>query len=408
MAAFEYIAIDRAGKSRKGVLEGDAPRAIRQQLREMGLTPLEVNAVSQRRIGKAGAGGRSSIHRESLSVTELALFTRQLATLVRAGLPLETSLQATAQQSENRQTQRVALGLRAKVVEGYSLAAALNEFPRVFPEIYRATVAAGESSGHLDGVLERLADYSESQHALRQKVQVALFYPAILTVVAIGVVTALMVKVVPDIVGVFQNIHATLPLLTRGLIAFSDFLKDWWLLILLAIIAGAVSFRMGLRRPTFRSKVDGVLLRIPIVARLVRSMNTGRFARTLSILVNSGVPVLEALRISGEVVGNLPMRHAIETATQRVREGGSIHRALSVGKLFPPITLHLIANGEASGELGEMLERAAQHQEREVETLVASLLGLFEPLLILTMGGIVLVIVLAILLPIFNLNTLVK
>lgn len=404
MPAFEYVAVDARGKQNRGVLEGDAARAVRQQLREQGLTPLEVTEVIERPVSKGFSFSGSG----SLSTTELALFTRQLATLVRAGLPLETALQATAQQTDNPRAQRVTLGIRSKVLEGYSLAAALGDFPRVFPEIYRATVGAGEQSGHLDGVLERLADYTETQQALRQKVQVALFYPVILSLVAVGVVTALLAKVVPDIVGVFQNINAQLPLLTRMLIGVSDFLRDWWWLLLGMIVGGFFGWRVLMRGEAFRTRVHRRILSLPLIGRLARGVNTGRFTRTLSILVNSGVPVLEALRISGEVVQNLPMRKAIETASQRVREGSTIHRALAADKLFPPITLHLIANGEASGELGEMLERAAQHSEREVETLVASLLGVFEPLLILTMGGVVLVIVLAILLPIFDLNTLVK
>ncbi len=405
MAAFEYVALDARGRQKRGVLEGDSPRAVRQQLREQALTPLEVSAVEGKEERDRGLGlGLGN----RMGVTELALFTRQLATLVRAGLPLETALQATAQQTDSRRTQRITLGIRSKVTEGHALAVALADFPQTFPEIYLATVAAGEQSGHLDGVLERLADYVETQQQLRQKVQLALFYPVILTVVAIGVVTALLAKVVPDIVGVFESINAALPPLTRGLIALSDFLSEYGLLLLLLLVAGFIGWRVAMRGEEFRSRVHRQYLRLPLVGRLARGVNTGRFARTLSILVNSGVPVLEALRISGAVVTNLPMRAAIKTAAERVREGSMIHRALGVEKLFPAITLHLIANGEASGQLGEMLDRAAQHQEREVETLVAGLLGIFEPMLILTMGGIVLLIVLAILLPIFNLNTLVK
>lgn len=405
MPAFEYVALDAKGRQKRGVLEGDSPRAVRQQLREQTLTPLEVSVVEGKQ--ERGRGLHFKLGNR-MSVTELALFTRQLATLVRAGLPLETALQATAQQTDSRKTQRIVLGIRSKVTEGHSLAEALGDFPQTFPEIYLATVAAGEHSGHLDGILERLADYVETQQQLRQKVQIALFYPIILTVVAIGVVTALLAKVVPDIVAVFESIRATLPPLTRGLIALSDFLRDYGWALLVLIIAAGFAWRVAMRGEDFRRRVHRNYLRLPLIGRLTRGVNTGRFARTLSILVNSGVPVLEALRISGKVVTNLPMRNAIEVASERVREGSTIHRALSVEKLFPPITMHLIANGETSGELGEMLERAAQHQEREVETLVASLMGIFEPLLILTMGGIVLLIVLAILLPIFDLNTLVK
>lgn len=405
MGAFEYTALDNRGKQQRGVLEGDAPRQIRQQLRERGLTPLDVQEVSGR---KRGGIPKLSLARNRISVTELALFTRQLATLVKAGLPLESALQATSQQTDNARTERVALGIRSKILEGHSLADALSDFPQVFPEIYRATVAAGEQSGHLDGVLERLAEYVENQQAMRQKVQLALLYPVILTFVAIGVVIVLLAKVVPDVVGVFESIDAELPGLTKGLIATSEFLQSYGLALLVVIVIAGFVWRAALRRPSIRRAYHLWLLKLPVIGRLVLGVNTGRFTRTLSILVNSGVPVLDALQICTEVVSNVPMRSAISETAQRVREGSSINEALGKHKLFPAITLHLIANGEASGDLGGMLERAAVHQEREVETLVGALMGLFEPLLILVMGGVVLIIVLAILLPIFEINQLVK
>ncbi len=405
MGAFEYTALDERGKQQRGVLEGDAPRQIRQQLRERGLTPLEVQEVSSR---KRGSIPKFSLARNKISVTELALFTRQLATLVKAGLPLEASLQATSQQTDNPRTERVALGIRARILEGHTFADALSDFPQVFPEIYRATVAAGEQSGRLDGVLERLADYVENQQAMRQKVQLALLYPVILTFVAIGVVVVLLAKVVPDVVGVFDSIDAELPALTKGLIATSDFLSSYGLILLVLLIVAGIAWRMALREPHIRRAYDLWVLKIPVIGRLVLGVNTGRFTRTLSILVNSGVPVLDALQICVEVVSSLPMKSAVTETAQRVREGSTIYDALNKHRLFPAITLHLIANGEASGDLGGMLERAAVHQEREVETLVGALMGLFEPLLILVMGGVVLLIVLAILLPIFEINQLVK
>ncbi len=405
MGAFEYTALDNRGKQQRGVLEGDAPRQIRQLLRERGLTPLDVQEVSGR---KRGGIPRLSLERNKVSVTELALFTRQLATLVKAGLPLESALQATSQQTDNARTERVALGIRSRILEGHTLADALSDFPQVFPEIYRATVAAGEQSGHLDGVLERLADYVENQQVMRQKVQLALLYPIILTFVAVGVIVVLLAKVVPDVVGVFDSIDAELPALTRGLIATSDFLSNYGLILLVILIIAGFGWRLALRQPHIRRAYDIWLLSLPVIGRLVLGINTGRFTRTLSILVNSGVPVLDALQICTQVVSNMPMRTAVSETAQRVREGSTIHDALAKHKLFPAITLHLIANGEASGDLGGMLERAAVHQEREVETLVGALMGLFEPLLILVMGGVVLLIVLAILLPIFELNQLVK
>jgi general secretion pathway protein F len=278
----------------------------------------------------------------------------------------------------------------------------------VFPELYRATVAAGEQSGHLDVVLERLADYTESRQQLRQKIQLALFYPALLTLLAISVVVLLLTYVVPQVVQVFQNIGQELPILTRGLIALSDFMRTYGLALLVLLGLAGAGIGWLLRKPGPLRQWHAILLRLPLVSRLTRGLNTARFARTFSILLASGVPVLEALRIAAEVIGNLPMRDAVEAAARKVREGTSIFSALDKSGYFPPMTLHLIASGEASGKLEDMLERAATSQEREIEVMVATLLGLFEPLLIVVMGGLVLIIVLAILLPIFDLNQLVK
>lgn len=404
MGAFEYQAIDSRGRRARGVLEGDTPRQIRAQLRDQGLTPLEVSEVEggERRPGSTRLGQRRRV-----SSTELTLFTRQLATLVHSGLPLEEALLAVSQQTQQARVQSMIRGVRSRVMEGYTLAHAMQDFNSVFPRLYIATVAAGESSGHLDNVLERLADYVENRQQIRQKIMLALFYPIILTGVAISVVIALLTYVVPQVVGVFQNIHHQLPLLTRGLIAFSGFLKSYGLILLLALVVGIIAWIYAMRRDAFRRRVHLSILRIPLIGKLARGVNTGRFARTLAILVGAGVPVLDAMHISTQVVTNLPMREATELAAKRVREGSPINKALSKSGLFPPITLHLIASGEASGQLDEMLDRAATHQEREVETMISALMGVFEPMLILIMGGIVLTIVLAILLPIFDLNQLV-
>lgn len=406
MGAFEYTALDAAGKERKGVLEGDTARQIRQQLREQGLAPLTVEAVMQRESSRSGAQKVSL--RRGISATDLALVTRQLATLVKAGLPLEEALHTTAQQTELPRLKSMILAVRSRVLEGHTLADGLREFPHAFPELYRSTVAAGEHSGHLDVVLERLADYTESRQQLRQKIQLALFYPAILTVVALLVTIALLTYVVPQVVQVFESIGQELPLLTRALIALSGFLRNFGFVLLILLIVAIVLFRRSLRIEANRYRFHQLLQRLPIVGRLQRGLNTARFARTLSILTASGVSVLEALRISGEVVGSLPMRAAIDEAAQKVREGASIAASLRRSGQFPPMTMHLIASGESSGKLEEMLERAAVNQERELETLIAALMGLFEPLLIVVMGSVVLVIVLAILLPIFDLNQLVK
>jgi len=404
MGAFEYSALDSGGREQTGVLEGDTARHVRQQLREKGWSPLSVQEVAQR---EARASRRPALLRRGVSPTDLALVTRQLATLVKSGLPLEEALRAVAEQSERARLKSMVVAVRSRVLEGHTLADGLGEFPHVFSDLFRATVAAGEQSGHLEVVLDRLADYTENRQQMRQKIQLALFYPLLLTSVAILVVIALLTYVVPQVVQVFTNIGQQLPLLTRALIAFSGFLQTYGPALLVLLVAAGTGVYYLLRRPGPKRRFHRLLLSVPLVSRLVRGLNTARFARTFSILTASGVPVLEAMRISAQVLGNLPMREAVEEATARVREGASLYSALSRRAQFPPMTVHLIASGEASGRLEEMLERAAQHQEREMETLIAAILALFEPLLILVMGGVVLVIVLAILLPIFDLNQLI-
>lgn len=406
MGAFEYYALDASGHARKGVLEGDTARQVRQQLREKGWSPLSMQEVQQKET--RGSGGASFTLRRGISATDLALIARQLATLVRAGLTVEETLLAVSQQTEKPRIKSMLLGVRSRVMEGYSLAAALSDFPHIFPELYRTTVAAGEQSGFLDVVLERLADYTESRQQLRQKMMLALIYPVLLSLVAILVVTALLAYVVPQVVQVFENIGQQLPFLTRALIAASDFIRDYGLTLLGAIVIVSVGSAFLVRYYTVRYRFHQVLLSLPLISRLVRGLNAARFARTFSILTASSVPVLEGLRISAQVVSNLPMRAAIEDAAAKVREGASLHTALERSRYFPPMTIHLIASGESSGNLEGMLDRAAVSQEREMETLMAALLGLFEPLLILVMGGVVLLIVLAILLPIFDINQLVK
>ena len=405
MGAFEYKALDARGRERKGILEGDTPRTVRQMLREQGLTPLEVSTAAQQ---ERNARPRMTLGLgRSISAADLALLTRQIATLVRSALPLDEALQAVAQQTDKSRIRNILLAIRARVMEGHTLAYGLGEFPHVFPEIFRATVAAGEQTGHLDAVLERLAEYAEKRQALQQKLSVAMIYPIVLVLMAFGIITAMLVYVVPRVVGVFDNVGAELPTLTKVLIASSDFLTSNWLWLLTGIAAIAFGVHRWLQRPEAKRRFHRVLLRLPMIGRLTRGMNTARFARTLAILAGSGVPVLEALRISGEVVNNIPMREAVDEATLRIREGTGIAKALGARKLFPPMTVHLISSGESSGQLETMLERAADAQEREMETLLATFLGLLEPALILFMGMMVLLIVLAILLPIFELNQLV-
>ena len=404
MGAFEYVAMDKAGKQAKGLLEGDTPKHVRQLLRDRNLLPVSVTEVAQREARRQ----RSFSLRRGMSSAELALITRQLASLSQAGLPLEEALLAVSQQNDQPRTKSMLLGVRAKVMEGHTLADGFSEFPQAFPELYRATVAAGEQSGHLDVVLERLADYTEARQELKQRITNALVYPIALVVMAVAIISFMLATVVPKIVGVFENTSAELPALTTGLIATSDFLRAYWLLVIIGLGIVAYATRWVLQRDVPRRRYHALLLRLPVVGRLTRGVNTARFTRTLSILAGSGVPILEALNISAEVIENLPMRDAVMEATLRVREGGSISKSLATSKLFPPMMIHLISSGEAGGRLEEMLSRAAAGQEREVDGLIAALLGILQPLLIVFMGAIVLTIVLAILLPIFEINNLIR
>lgn len=404
MGAFEYTAVDPGGKQSKGVIEGDTARQVRQLLRDRKLLPLSVSEVAQ----KESTRQQTFTLRRSLSAADLALITRQLATLVKSSMPLEEALLAIGEQNELPRLQSIVLGVRSKVMEGHSLADGLADFPKAFPEIFRATVAAGEQSGHLDSVLERLADYTENRQELRQKIMNAMIYPVVLTILAIGIVSLMLVYVVPKVVGVFANTGQDLPALTQFLIAMSEFLRNYGVFLVVGLAGAGWLFTRLLRNPDNRRRLDKLLLRLPVIGKLNRGFNTARFTRTLSILTGSGVPVLESLRISSQVITNLPMREAVEDAASRIREGAAIGKSLGAGGYFPPLCIHLISSGEASGELETMLDRAAANQEREMDGLIAALLGILEPGLIVGMGVIVLLIVLAILLPIFELNQLAR
>lgn len=403
MPAFEYKALDARGKPCRGVLEADAPRAVRQQLRDRGLTPLEVEPAvekQQRRLLLPGSRG-------SLSTADLALITRQLATLIQSGIPVEQALSAVANQAGKPRIRSMLIAVRARVMEGYSLAESLGEFPRAFPHLYRSTVAAGEHAGHLDLVLNRLADYSESRQESRQKIQLAAIYPAILSVVAVAIVVFLLTYVVPDIIQVFIKQGQELPVLTRAMLAVSEFLGRFGIYLLILLVVAIAGFRLALRRPAFRRRVHRQLLHLPLLSGLVRGINTARYASTLSILTTSGVPLVEAMRIAGEVLSNDFLREQLRDAARKVSEGGSLHRSLEQTGYFPPMMLHMIASGETSGELDAMLARTARMQENTLQSKISAIVGLFEPLMLLVMGGVVLVIVMAIMLPILNMSNLV-
>lgn len=402
MPAYEYKALDQRGKQKQGVMEADAPRAVRQQLREKGMTPLAVEPAVDRQTRANPLGGRGS-----LTAADLALVTRQLATLIQSGIPVEQALSAAAQQSTKPRLRSMLIAIRAKVMEGYSLADSLGEFPKAFPRLYRSTVAAGEHAGHLDLVLNRLADYTESRQEARQKIQLAAIYPIVLSVVAIAIVVFLLTYVVPDIIEVFVKQGQELPTLTRAMLAVSEFLADYGVYLLILLIMAVVAFRVALGKPGFRMRFHRQLLHLPLFAGMVRGVNTARYASTLSILTTSGVPLVEAMRIAGEVLSNDFLRNELRGAARMVSEGGSLYRSLDQTGYFPPMMLHMIASGEASGELDSMLERTARMQENTLQSRIAAIVGLFEPMMLLLMGVVVLIIVMAIMLPILNMSNLV-
>lgn len=413
MAAFDYIALDAKGKELKGVIEGDGARQVRQLLRDKGFMPLEITESHKKALSKQSeekkVGARlPAFLQRGISSTELALLTRQLATLIQAALPLDETLSAVANQTDKARIKSMLYAIRSRILEGHSLAVGLADYPKVFPELYRATVDAGEQSGHLDTVLERLADYTESRQEIQSKVKQALIYPAFLSLFAIVIVVFMMTSIVPQVVSVFADTGQELPGLTLALIAMSDFVVEYGTLMLLVIVALVVGFKAALTRPVFVRKYHMFLFTLPVIQRLVRGLNAALFTRTFSILTGSGVTVVEAMKISAKVVANLPMRDAVLQATDRVREGAGINKSLEHSKLFPPMTLQLIASGENSGKLEEMLERASMQLEREQVTLIAYIVGILEPVIILAMGLMVLMIVLGILLPIFDMNSLVQ
>ena len=399
MPSFDYQARDRHGRACKGRQEADSPRHARQLLRERGLLPSRVQAPSVR-IGSGLALG--------LSAADLALLTLQLSTLVQAGLPLEQALSAVAEQSEKRRVARLLVQVRGRVMEGHSLATALGAFPQAFPELFCATIAAGERSGYLGHVLEQLAAYTEARQASRQKIQLALVYPALLMVACVAIVGFLLGYVVPDVVKIFVDSGQPLPWLTQAMIVVSHGLRayGWVLLVILAVIV--LVSRWSLQSSRGRRYWHGLALRIPLLGGVFRAMEAARFASTLAILGKSAVPLVDALEIAAAVIGNVTIRARMHDVARSVREGGTLTRGLEAGGDIPPLMLHMIASGERAGELDAMLARAAEQQEKNLAARIALVVSLFEPAMLVVMGGVVLLIVMAILLPILSLNQLVN
>jgi general secretion pathway protein F len=400
MPAFRFEAVDPAGRVRRGLLEAASARAARDDLRGQGLFPTAVDAIA--------AGVRPRTESTRLAASVLALTTRQLATLVASGMPLDQAFAAVAEQADHPGAARIVTAVRDQVAAGEPLAAALSRFPRTFSPLYRGLVAVGVESGQLGGVLSRLADYLEARQALRQKFVAALIYPALVSLIAIAVIATLLVYVVPQIVAVYEQSRQTLPWLTRALIATSDFVRAtgaYWLAFALAL---AVGITLLLRDERWRERAQASLLAVPVVGTILRGLDTARFASTLAILVGSDAPLLRALETAGGVVWARPIARAAVAAGARVREGVSLARALAAERVFPALLVHLVANGEASGQLAPMLERAAREQDADVERRLAWLAALAQPVLIVIMGSIVLVLVLAVMLPIVSMNQLIR
>ena len=407
MAVFEYQAVTSAGKNRKGILEADHAKQARAILQEKKLIPYELVELPTKKNKVAVSKGLFDFS-QRLTAAELSLVTRQFATLLSAGLPLEEALLIVSNQSEKVKIKRMISQVRSRVLEGERFSDALSEYPAVFSSLYCATVAAGEKTGCLGGVLERLADYVESRQVLRDKIGLALLYPMMISIVALAVIISLLVYVVPQIIQVFDSIDQQLPPLTKGLIVVSEFIQQNGVYLLLAGIFIVVLFKISIRNIDVKKKYHFFLLKIPLISILIKGIDTARFTRTLGVLFGSGVPVLESLKISSNVINNLPIKSVVESAVKQVSEGVPIYKSLDQGKIFPPMVIHLIASGEKSGRLDQMLERVSIQQEEELKSILAKFVGVFEPLMILLMGGIVLIIVLAIMLPIFDLNQLVK
>src|SRR3990167_9151694 len=405
MTAFQYTALNPQGKRIKGVAEGDSARNVRQQLRDKQLTPLTVDIISEKK-SETTTQKKSlfQFHSRKLSPSDLSLVTRQMATLLHAGIPVDEVLTAVSEQAEKQSAKEILVGVRAKVLEGHTLADGMHAFPSAFPPLYRTTVAAGERTGKLDQVLEQLAEYTEKQHYIRQKIKQALIYPIMMMTVSLTIVVFLLIYVVPKIIAVFNQTNQTLPLATTLLVDVSSFVQhDGWYLVI-AILLFIFLWTRLLKRKKFRRSMQVLILKIPVIGRAIKTINCARFGRTLGILNAAAVPVLEAMHAAAGLVKPLPMHEKIMQAIVQVREGSPIHIALQRTHCFVPMFLHLVASGESSGQLDKMLEKSANYLEKDVEGLIQTVLTLFEPLMIIVMGGIVLYIVLAIMLPIFALD----
>ena len=406
MAAFDYKALDSKGRQKKGVIEGDNARQVRQRLKDQGLVPVEVNENTGKK-NKESQGSALTFQR-GISTPDLALITRQLSTLVQSGMPLEECLRAVSEQSEKPRIRSMIAAVRSKVTEGYTLSDSLGDYPHIFDELFRSMVSAGEKSGHLDAVLERLADYAENRQKMRSKLLQAMIYPIVLVVFAVCIVSFLLAAVVPKIVGQFVQMNQKLPESTQFLLSASDFVQHWGIQLLCVFLLMMYISRRLLRNPQIRMKWDEKVIHLPLIGKIARGLNTSRFARTLAICTSSAIPILDGMRVAVDVMTNQFVKQKVLVAAESVREGASLRRSLEQTKLFPPMMLHMIASGEQSGELESMLTRAADNQDDNFESAVNIALGIFTPALIALMAGLVLFIVMATLMPILEMNNLVS
>lgn len=408
MAAYEYIALTQSGDEKKGILEADTQRQARDQLRNQNLILISLIQVGAKSSSsETDNTSRIQPRRTKMNSSEMVLFTRQLAIMLGSGITIEESLRGVLEETDKKNIKQVISTLRSSVREGQMFATSLDQFPKIFNNMYRATVRAGESSGNLDTVLEQLADYSEKQQNIRKKLQQATIYPLVMLIVCLGIVSFLLVYVVPQLVSVFSQQHQSLPLVTIIVIGLSDWLQSYGL-ISLGILALLITyFKWQMRKESFKVKVDTFMLKLPVIGRTIRIVNTARYARTFGILFSAGLPVLDSMRASANVVSSLPIKYRLNQATKAVKEGISIHKALKATGVFPPMSLHLIASGEVSGQLNKMLSKSATVQDMEVEGLINTVMALFEPAITIFMGLIIGTVVIAVLLPVFNMSQLV-
>ncbi|NOI22434.1 type II secretion system inner membrane protein GspF [Vibrio mediterranei] len=406
MAAFEYKALNAKGKQVKGLVEGDNARQARLRLKEQGMIPIDIVEAKGKSSKSANGETSKPAFKRGISTPDLALITRQLSTLVQSGMPLEECLKAVSEQSEKPRIRSMLAAIRSKVTEGYTLSDSLAEYPHIFDELFRSMVAAGEKSGHLDSILERLADYAENRQKLRSKLQQAMIYPVVLVVFAVAIVAFLLAAVVPKIVGQFVQMGQELPQSTQFLLSSSDFVQQWGIVVVAVFLVLFYLFKAALKRPAIRMSWDTKVLNLPLIGKIARGLNTSRFARTLAICTSSAIPILEGMKVSVDVMTNHFAKKQVSNAADNVREGASLRKALEQTKLFPPMMLHMIASGEQSGELESMLTRAADNQDQNFESTINIALGIFTPALIALMAGLVLFIVMATLMPILEMNNL--